>query len=204
MSDSYVVTITREFGSLGRPIARELSEILGIEYYDRDIVDEAAKKLNLPVSVVSGEEESARTFFGMKHPLGLGTSEMQDAIFSTQQQIMNTMAGKGPCIIVGRCSDYLFRNKKNTLNIFIYASYDKKLENCITRLNMTPEDAKRSIAEVDRARLRYHLHYTGYAPSDYEYKDLMIDSGVLGVEGTAELLADYVRRRFGIKREGGR
>jgi len=198
MTDKYVVTIAREFGSMGRPIARELSEILGIEYYDRDIVDAAAKKLNLPVSVVSDEEETARTFFGMKHPLGLGTSEMQDKIFSTQQQIMNTMAGKGPCIIVGRCSDYLFRNNKNTLNIFIYASYDKKLENCVNLLNMTKENAKRSIEEVDRARLRYHLHYTGYAPSDYKYKDLMVDSGVLGVDGTARLLADYVKAKFGI------
>lgn len=94
MTDKYVVTIAREFGSMGRPIARELSEILGIEYYDRDIVDAAAKKLNLPVSVVSDEEETAKTFFGMKHPLGLGTSEMQDQIFSTQQQIMNTIIGR--------------------------------------------------------------------------------------------------------------
>lgn len=102
------------------------------------------------------------------------------------------------CIIVGRCSDYLFRNNKNTLNIFIYASYDKKLENCVNLLNMTKENAKRSIEEVDRARLRYHLHYTGYAPSDYKYKDLMVDSGVLGVDGTARLLADYVKAKFGV------
>lgn len=75
--DKYIVTITRQFGSMGRPIARRMSEILGIEYYDRDIVDATAKKMNLPVSTVSDEEETAKNeFFNFFFPLGIGSAEI--------------------------------------------------------------------------------------------------------------------------------
>ena len=88
--EHFVVTITRQFGSLGRPIARQMSEILGIDYYDRDIVDQAAKKLKLPISVVDQEEEKAvkqavNPFSRMIFPLGKGTSNTQDKIFDTQK-----------------------------------------------------------------------------------------------------------------------
>ena len=90
----YVVTITRQFGSMGRPIAKKMAEKLGIEYYDRDIVDQAAKKLNLPVSVVDEVEETAKKvkaspFARMMFPLGKGTSNTQDKIFEAQQNIIS-------------------------------------------------------------------------------------------------------------------
>ena len=91
MSDKkYVVTIARQFGSLGRPIAKLMSNKLGVEYYDRDIVDQAAKKLNLPVSVVDEVEETAKKvkaspFARMMFPLGKGTSNTQDKIFEAQR-----------------------------------------------------------------------------------------------------------------------
>lgn len=201
MSEKYVVTITREFGSMGRPIARLMAEMLDIEYYDRDIVDETAKSLNLPVSVVSNEEEAAKSFFNMKHPLGQGTSEIQDNIFNAQQQVMNELVEKHSCIVVGRCSDYLFKDYKNSLHIYIYAPYEKRLENCINSLFLKPEEAKKTISEVDKARTYYHMHYAGYLPHDYKHKDIMIDSSILGINGTAEYLVDMVRRKFGINGE---
>ena len=89
----YVITITRQFGSMGRPIAKKMAQKLGIEYYDRDIVDQAAKKLDLPVSVVDENEESAKKivtnpFSRMKYPLGKGTDSTQDKIFEVQQNII--------------------------------------------------------------------------------------------------------------------
>lgn len=196
MSEKFVVTITREFGSMGRPIARLMSEMLDIEYYDRDIVDETAKSLNLPVSVVSNEEEAAKSFLNMKYPLGRGTSEIQDNIFNAQQKVMNELVEKHSCIIVGRCSDYLFQNHKNSLHIYIYAPYEKRLENCVSSLFLKPEEAKKTISEVDKARTYYHMHYAGYMPYDYRHKDLMVDSSILGINGTAEYLAEMIRRRF--------
>lgn len=84
--EQYVITISRQFGSMGRSIARELSEILGIEFLDRDIVEATAKRMGLPVSVISDEEESMKsTFFRRQYPLGMGMSSLKDEIFLTQK-----------------------------------------------------------------------------------------------------------------------
>ena len=93
----YVITITRQFGSLGRPIAKKMSELLGIEFYDRDLVDQAAEKLKLPKSVVDEEEESAAVttpFYlrRMQFPLGKNTNSRQDEIFEAQQNIIKFLA----------------------------------------------------------------------------------------------------------------
>ena len=196
----YVVTITRQFGSLGRPIARELSELLHIEYYDRDIVEETAKKMGIPVSVVSEQEEVSKSLFGnMVFPLGTGTSSQQQEIFNQQVRIINEIASKESCIIVGRCSDYILRNQKNVINVFIYAPYEARYRNCVDVLKMDAEEAKKMIAKVDRARDAYHKSFAKFLPSDYNHKDIMIDSSMAGIKGTANILATAVRERFGIE-----
>ena len=195
----YVVTITRQFGSLGRPIARKMSEILGIEYYDRDIVDQAAQKLNLPVSLVDQEEEKAakqavNPFSHMMYPLGKGTSTTQDKIFEAQKNIIEFLAEKNSCIIVGRCGDFILSEMENSIHIYIYASYEARLQHCIKNLGLSENEAHKMIRSVDEARDSYHLQYAGYKPDDKRHKQIMIDSSLFGVEGTAEYLADAVKR----------
>lgn len=195
--EKFTITITREFGSLGRSIARELSRILGVEFYDRDIVEEVANKLNLPVSTVSNEEEKSRqSFLPRMFPLGTDEEYMQDIIFDVQKGIILDLAKKSSCILVGRCSDFLLEKHKNNINIFIYASYEKRLENCVETLGMTEAEAKKMILSVDKARNAYHKKYAGYLPGDPEHKQLMIDSSLLGVTGTAKLIAEIVHQLF--------
>lgn len=195
--EKFTITITREFGSLGRSIARELSQILGVEFYDRDIVEEVANKLNLPVSTVSNEEEKSRhSFLPRMFPLGTDEEYMQDIIFDVQKDIILNLAKKSSCILVGRCSDFLLEKEKNNINIFIYASYEKRLQNCVDSLGMTEAEAKRMILSVDKARNAYHKKYAGYLPGDPEHKQLMIDSSLLGVTGTAKLIAEIVHQLF--------
>lgn len=194
----FVITIDRQFGSMGRPIARELAKNLGVEYFDRDIVEEAAKTMKLPVSTISSKEESAKkTFFNMRFPLGNATSEIQDEIFQTQQKIILNLAEQKSCIIVGRCADYILRDFDNHLSVFIYAPYQARFDNCIQKLNMSPKEAKKMIEEVDVARDVYHVHYTGALPNDLNRKNLMIDSSVLGIEGTADYLAYMIGKKYG-------
>lgn len=196
--EKFTITITREFGSLGRSIAKELSRELGVEFYDRDIVEEVAQKLNLPISQVSDEEEKSKhSFWPRMFPLGTDEDYIQDIIFDVQKDIILDLAKKSSCILVGRCSDYLLEHEKNNINIFIYAPYAKRLENCIETLGMTESEAKRMITSVDRARNIYHKKYAGFLPNDPEHKNLMIDSSLLGVTGTATLIADMVRKLYG-------
>ena len=143
--EKFTITITREFGSLGRSIAKELSQILDVEFYDRDIVEEVAKKLNLPVSMISDEEEKSRHSFRPRmFPLGTDEEYMQDIIFDVQKDIILDLAKKSSCILVGRCSDFLLEKEKNNINIFVYASYEKRLENCVETLGMTEGEAKKN------------------------------------------------------------
>ncbi len=199
--DNYVITINRQFGSLGRPIARKMSELLGIEYYDRDIVDAVAKDMNMPVSAVSDNEETARTsYFSMKFPLGNGTTAVQQDIFESQRRIIANLADKENCIIVGRCSDYILRNHPNIMRIFIYAPTEIRYKNCVENLNMKPENARKMIAEVDKARDAYHMHFAKYLPSDVNHNDIMINSSFLGIDGTAAYLVDLVKQRLSISK----
>ena len=195
----YIVTITRQFGSLGRPIAREMSELLKIEYYDRDIVEATSKKMNLPVSKISEHEETYSTnLFSMLLPLGSDSIAKQDEIYNVQKEVIREMAEKESCIIVGRCADYIFRDRRNVLNIYIYAPVDARYKNCVEVLRMKPEEATKMIYKVDKARTAYHKRYAKYAPGDPDSKQIMIDSSMLGVKGTAEVLAEIVQRRFGL------
>ena len=196
MSD-YVITISRQFGSLGRSIARELSQMLQIEYLDRDIVEETSRRMGLPVSVISEEEEAAKkSFFGSMYPLGVGLPNLKDEIFSVQENIIKDVAKKGPCIIVGRCADYILRENENLLSVYIYASYEQRLNNCISVLEMDEKTALRMIREVDAARENYHKTYIPGYKSPFDNRDLCINAGYFGVAGTAEVIADVVRKRY--------
>ena len=192
--EKFTITITREFGSLGRSIAKALSEELQIEFYDRDIVEQVAKQLNMPVSTVSNvEEKSPKRLIRRMFPLGTDEEYIQDMIFDVQKDIILNLAEKSSCILVGRCADRLLENEKNNLNIFIYAPYAKRLQNCVNILGMTETEAKKMILSVDRARNAYHKKYAGYLPSDPRHKNLKIDSSLLGVEKTAHAIAEIVR-----------
>lgn len=195
MSGKFIITVTRQFGSQGRPIAQKLAERLGWDYYDRYIVDTAAKNLNMSASEVGELEEAVQgRFFSMKYPLGMGTSDIQDKIFEQQAEIIKQLASTGKsCIIVGRCSDFILREFPNCLNVFIYAPYEKRYEVCLNDYDMQPNEAKKMMLEVDKARERYHKQYAGYLPSDIRYKDLMVDSSILGLEGTVDMLEHYVK-----------
>lgn len=200
--NKYVITITRQTGSMGRLIAQKMSEKLGVDYYDRDLVDQAAKKLKFPVSLVDTIEETAKKiktdlFFGMGYSLGKETSTAQDKIFNAQQDIIRFLAESEACIIVGRCADFALSDVENSMHIYIYAPYEVRVQNCMKELNLDIGEARKLIVAIDEARESYHMNYAGYMPDDIRHKQIMIDSSLLGVEGTADYLAEAVKRKFG-------
>lgn len=202
--DKYIITITREFGSLGRPIAQRMSELLGVEFYDRDIVEETAKKLSLPTSVIFEKEEiaaepvSQNRFYKMAFPLGRAATASQDEIFEAQKNIINFLVDRESCIVVGRCADFILGEHENAIHISIYAPYADRVKNSIEELGLSEVEAKRIVKEVDTARDAYHMHYAGFTPDDKRFKDIMIDSSFLGVEGTAQYLVSLIQKKFNL------
>ncbi|MCM1181815.1 MAG: cytidylate kinase-like family protein [Roseburia sp.] len=195
--EQYVITISRQFGSMGRTIAERLSKELGIEYLDRDIVEATAKRMGESVRAISEAEESAGTFFlRRKYPFSMGIYSISDEIFAVQRNIIRDYAAKQSCIIVGRCADSILQDYRNHLSVYVYAPYEARFENCTGALMMEAKTAKRMLREVDAARENYQRKYCPEVRSVFDHKDLMIDSSRFGIEGSAALLADIVRKRW--------
>lgn len=195
--EKYVITISRQFASMGRSIAQKLSEELDIEFYDRDIVEVTAKRMGLPVSYISEKEEhDAPKFFRRMYPLGMGMANVQDEIFSVETNIIADFIDKSSCIIVGRSATGAIKDSARTLNVYIYAPYEARLKNCTELLQMKEKNAKKMIKEVDKAREQYRQRYCKHPLTPYDGYDLMIDSSKFGVDGTAEIIKSIVVERF--------
>lgn len=195
--EHYAITINRQFGSLGRPIAQKLANLLSIEFYDRDIVDNACKSTGFSVKEVSDLEENAKTdYLYMRFPLGKVTTTRQNYIFDVQKKFIKKTAEQEDCIIVGRCAEHILEDKERLLRIYIYAPYEQRLKNCTDILKLDHDTALKMIDSVDKARNVYHRKYTGYLPSDMDHVDLMVNSALLGVDGTAEIIAHIAKQKF--------
>ena len=196
--DKYVITISRQFGALGRTIAQKMSEELGIEFYDRDIVEHTARRMGLAISEISKEEERAGGFWAEKrYPLGMGPVSMQEELFQIQANIIRDLASKESCIIVGRCSDYCLRDMERVLNVYVYAPVEKRVENCTSILGMDEKTARKMIGDVDKARDAYRRKYCKGMAEVFDNRDLCIDSGRFGADETARLLCGIARSVFG-------
>lgn len=193
----YVITISRQFGSMGRSIAQALAQQLNIDFYDRDIVKETARRMGLPVSVISDTEENAKSvYFRRIYPLGMGVPNLRDEIFLVQKNIIRDLAAKSSCIVVGRCGGSILADMPNRLGVYVYAPYSQRLQNCTQKLGMDEATARRMIREVDRARELYHRRYCPEVKDVFTDHDLMLDSSRFGVEGSASLLAHIAQTLF--------
>ena len=189
--EQYVITISRQFGSMGRSIARELSEILGIEFLDRDIVEATAKRMGLPVSVISDEEESMKsTFFRRQYPLGMGMSSLKDEIFLTQKNIIRDFAAKGSCIIVGRCADYILRDRAACLKVFIHADMAFLAHRIVEVYGQREQSPEERLRDKDKRRAAYHRFYTDMKWGHAQNYHLTLNSGVLGIDKCVDIIAE--------------
>lgn len=197
MAEKYVITISRQFASMGRSIAKKLAEELGIEFYDRDIVEQTARRMGLPVSTISDTEESANNIYYKRiYPLGMAIKSMQDEVFMVQQNIIRDLADRESCIIVGRCADEVLKDHPRLLNIHVFAPKADRLRNCVEKLGMDEATAKKTLPRVDKSRAGYHKVYGG--GDEYVNCHLMLNSSQFGIEGSAHLLALIARDRFGL------
>jgi cytidylate kinase len=196
-----VITVTRQFGSLGRPIAKQLAERLGFEYYDRDIIELSASSLGEPAYALSEYDDSRmKKYRKMMLPLGFGVGNKQDRIFEAQKEVILSLANKKDCVIVGRCSDFIMWEAKHRslYNVFIYAPRDARFNYCLNHLGFTKDSAETYIQKIDVSRSAYYSRYTGRDFDSVAYRHLMVDSSVMPIEKTVELLCRCAELRFNL------
>ncbi len=194
-----VITITRQFGSMGRPIGKLVAEELGFKYFDRDILEKTAEKMDVSFhALLALDNRGVSGYHRMAFPLGIGDGATQDKMFKIQSELIKQYAQTENCVIIGRCADYILREFENVLSCHIYAPYVRRIENSVEELGFTAAESKVVVDEIDRARSRYYKHYTRRDFNTTCFRDLLIDSSILGTKETAKIIANIARKKFNI------
>ena len=213
MKNQPIITIGRQYGSGGRYVAKLLAERLGIPYYDKELLTEASKDSgickellesydekqgkNLLFSLISGAQVRAEPgAMYMDMPLN-------HKIFLAQFDTIRRSADEGPCVIVGRCADYVLRDHENVLNVFIKASMEERVKRITGLYDLDPMKAEETIRKTDKQRATYYNYYATGTWGDVSNYHLCLDTGVLGVNGAVELIRRAVELRQDKAEEDG-
>ena len=184
-----IITISRQHGSGGREIGKKLSENLGIPFYDQDLIEMAAKSSSIDKNFLEhADTKGAGGFWqslgeGIQHDLSLS-----DKAFLHQASVIREIAGKGSCVIVGRCGDYILKDYKNVLKVFVYADLDRRKDRIEHVYKEDDKKALDKIEKTDKKRASYYKYYTGQNFGEAKNYDICLNSGLLGIAKCAETI----------------
>ena len=202
MANGVIITIARQYGSGGQEIGTRLGELLGIKVYDNELLTMAAEKKGLPEEYLRSVDERATgsllysIAMGSPYVHGIyaGTQmSINDRLFLAQAEIIREIAAQESAIFVGRCADYVLRNQPNCINVFLYANEKDRIARICGRTGCTVNEAESAMQKNDKRRANYYNYHTGGRWGKADHYDLVLNSSLLGVEGTAKLIAEAVR-----------
>ena len=203
MTKNLVITIGRQFGSGGRKIGERVAEILGIKFYDKELIILAAKKSGINLELLDTIDEKATN--SLLYTLAMGSSiyggstnvgydiPINDKLFLTQSEIIKELAEEGPCVIVGRSADYVLRDYPGHLGVFVYADQKARIARVAEREGIGQNAAKDLVNKTDKRRANYYNFYTGRKWGQHENYKMCVDSEMLGAEGAAQLIASAAK-----------
>lgn len=189
-----VITISREYGSGGHLIGELVAKQLGIAFYDKELITLVAKESAFSEDFVSQNEQKlpSSLLYQMimqdyEAPLDKSLS-YDDALFVAQSRVIRRIASEKPCIIVGRCANYILKDRPNTISIFLYADMEHKKNRAIAEYKISPAQAPETIARIDKSREEHYFHYTGQHWGDSRNYNITFDTGMLSVAQIAEII----------------
>ena len=201
----YIITIARQYGSGGKTVGRMLATRLGIPVYNREIITMASEDSGINAKLFSDERLKpdflTRLLGGYRGDTSVVPIESSkaylrdDALFDYQAKIIRRLADEGPCVLVGRCADYVLRDRKDVVRVFVHADPAFCLQEALRVDSLPEEEVKKKIATVDDYRARYYKHHTGHDWYDARNYDLSLNSGVLGFDGVVEEIVQYMEVR---------
>ncbi len=202
-----IITIGRQFGSGGREIGEALAKKLGIPYYDKELISMAAKESGMDADVFNNVDERAANSLLYSLSMGLysfgssfnstGDLPVNDRLYLLQHQIIKKLAEQGSCVIVGRCADYVLKDRDDCVNIFIHANMDYRKQRAISIHNVAKGRAEQIVNKTDKVRANYYSFYSGQKWGYAQNYDLCIDSSKLSLEQAVELIEAYVKIKQG-------
>ncbi|MBS7222846.1 AAA family ATPase [Megasphaera sp.] len=191
----FVITVGCEFGSGGPEIGKMLAKSLGIEYYDRDLVDKVVEKIGVEKHLVEEADNKNFVPYGIETSLGTRYANLSNKVIYTQFDVIRKMA-KSSCVIIGRCSDYILKGQDDVVNVFVYAPTEVRIKTIMEKMNLSERHAAEVIRDYDNALHRRYKYITGTYRGDRHNRHLLVDSSVLGWEKTAKFIKSFVEMCF--------
>lgn len=204
MAKKIIITIARQYGSGGREIGELVARELGIPLYDKEIINDAAAKGELNTEIIKNADESAAN--SLLYTLAMGSNvigttmhfgykmPINDRLFLLQSEVIKEYAAKGSCVVIGRCSDYVLREEKNVLRLFIYGDIEHRRNRIAQRHpELKSSQVIDTINKTDKRRASYYNFYTGNKWGKYDNYDMAINSSTLGIEGTAQIIVSAIK-----------
>lgn len=193
MKDQIIITIGREHGSAGHYIANMVAKELGIKLYDKDSIEEEIVSAGYSEELIRRMDEKPVNFFASRR-IGKFSNSLEVNVAEKTFDMLRTKAMNGESfIIIGRCGDQVLRDNPNMISIFICGNRPAKLSRVMEKRGLTAEKAIEEIRAVDHSRKSYHNYYCDTKWGDARGYDMTVKSDVLGYEGTAKMLVDYIR-----------
>lgn len=208
MSEKYVITIARGYGSGGRTIGKLLSKNLGIPFYDREIIYMASEDSGINLELFGKLDEKVRKgifdpptrrYTGKLIPPESSDFVSDENLFNYQAKIIKELADKESCIIVGRCADYVLKDRTDVARVFVWAPMENCIKNVMALEPLNEKEAEREIKKIDRYRCEYYRYYTGKEWDDYTNYELCLNSALLGFDKCAECIKSFVEIKLDIK-----
>lgn len=188
-----IITISREFGSGGRTIGKEVAKKLGFEYYDKELVKMVALETGLDEGFIEQEGEYApnKNFFSYlfsSKPGVMNGMSMDDFLWVMQRKIVLDIAEKGNCVIVGRCADYILKDRDDCLNVFVHSGMEKRADRIVRLYGESEKTPEKRLEEKDRTRSLYYKRHTGREWGDARNYNLSLDSGMFGIDKCVDII----------------
>lgn len=202
MKNPLIITISREYGSGGRAIGKALAEKLGISFYDKELINLTAEKSGLSPEYITKNEQRVQS--SLMHSLSASAVyqsgffshqylPLSETLFISQAQVIRDIAAKESAVIIGRCADYILAGRKNTVNIFIHAPMENRVQRIMALYQLSEADAIKTIAKSDKERGNHYFRYTDKKWGKAQNYDLCVNSSLLGIDGTVEMLTGVAK-----------
>ena len=199
---NFVITIGCEYGAKGNAIGKKIAQDLGIPVYDRETVDAIIDEVGIPQDIMdkveSGLTIAGKGVEGQERGSFSKLSDLTERAIHVQKQIIRKLAARESCVFIGRSADYILKGQENMLSVFVYAPDEVRIANVMKSHNLSEKDARLLISEKDKRYHIRHLAFTGSNRGDRHNRNLLVDSSMLGVDGTAEYIEILAKKVFDI------
>ena len=187
-----VITVSREYGSGGRYVGRLIADKLGIKFYDKEIITKLAEATGLSEEYIENNEQKRDASAILNNGFYMGLDNA-DELFVKETELIKELAAKDSCVIIGRCADFILKDEKNVIKVFVYSGMEDKIKRATQIYGYEEDKAKKEIERIDKLRANHYKHYTDKDWKDFSNYDICINSDLLGVEKSAEVICNMAK-----------